>query len=64
VVRGAKINISGAYASHELVVLPQAAHPLRVKKIMLQRVIDYKHVKDLVKQTLTCNNGEVAEMQS
>jgi 4-hydroxybutyryl-CoA dehydratase/vinylacetyl-CoA-Delta-isomerase len=25
-VRGAKINISGAYASHELVVLPQAAH--------------------------------------
>ena len=26
VVRGAKINISGAYASHELVVLPQAAH--------------------------------------
>ena len=25
VVRGAKINISGAYASHELVVLPQAA---------------------------------------
>ena len=27
VVRGAKINISGAYASHELVVLPQAAPP-------------------------------------
>ncbi len=26
IVRGAKINISGAYASHELVVLPQAAH--------------------------------------
>jgi len=26
VVRGAKINISGAYASHELVVLPQMAH--------------------------------------
>jgi len=26
VVRGAKINISGAYASHEIVVLPQAAH--------------------------------------
>jgi 4-hydroxybutyryl-CoA dehydratase/vinylacetyl-CoA-Delta-isomerase len=26
VVRGAKINISGAYASHELMVLPQAAH--------------------------------------
>jgi 4-hydroxybutyryl-CoA dehydratase/vinylacetyl-CoA-Delta-isomerase len=26
VVRGAKINISGAYASHELIVLPQAAH--------------------------------------
>jgi 4-hydroxybutyryl-CoA dehydratase/vinylacetyl-CoA-Delta-isomerase len=26
VVHGAKINISGAYASHELVVLPQAAH--------------------------------------
>jgi len=26
VVRGAKINISGAYASHELLVLPQAAH--------------------------------------
>ncbi|MFW6151036.1 MAG: 4-hydroxyphenylacetate 3-hydroxylase N-terminal domain-containing protein [Chloroflexota bacterium] len=26
VVRGAKINISGAYASHQLVVLPQAAH--------------------------------------
>ncbi|MFC2046921.1 4-hydroxyphenylacetate 3-hydroxylase C-terminal domain-containing protein [Chloroflexota bacterium] len=26
VVRGAKINISGAYASEELVVLPQAAH--------------------------------------
>ena len=26
VVRGAKINISGAYASHELVVLPQSAH--------------------------------------
>ena len=26
VVRGAKINISGAYASHEVVVLPQAAH--------------------------------------
>jgi 4-hydroxybutyryl-CoA dehydratase/vinylacetyl-CoA-Delta-isomerase len=26
VVQGAKINISGAYASHELVVLPQAAH--------------------------------------
>ncbi len=26
VVRGAKINISGAYASHELVVLPQAGH--------------------------------------
>jgi 4-hydroxybutyryl-CoA dehydratase/vinylacetyl-CoA-Delta-isomerase len=25
-VRGAKINISGAYASHELMVLPQAAH--------------------------------------
>jgi len=25
-VRGAKINISGAYASHEMVVLPQAAH--------------------------------------
>ena len=25
-VRGAKINISGAYASHKLVVLPQAAH--------------------------------------
>lgn len=27
VVRGAKINISGAFASHELVVLPQSAHP-------------------------------------
>ena len=27
VVRGAKINISGAYASHELVVLPQGSHP-------------------------------------
>jgi 4-hydroxybutyryl-CoA dehydratase/vinylacetyl-CoA-Delta-isomerase len=27
VVRGAKINISGAFASHELVVLPQGAHP-------------------------------------
>ena len=26
VVRGAKINISGAYGSHELVVLPQSAH--------------------------------------
>ena len=26
VVRGAKINISGAYASHELMVLPQGAH--------------------------------------
>jgi len=26
VVRGAKINISGAYASHEMVVMPQAAH--------------------------------------
>jgi 4-hydroxybutyryl-CoA dehydratase/vinylacetyl-CoA-Delta-isomerase len=26
VVRGAKINISGAYASHELVVLPQSTH--------------------------------------
>jgi len=26
VVNGAKINISGAYASHEMVVLPQAAH--------------------------------------
>jgi 4-hydroxybutyryl-CoA dehydratase/vinylacetyl-CoA-Delta-isomerase len=26
VVRGAKISISGAFASHELVVLPQAAH--------------------------------------
>lgn len=26
VVKGAKINISGAYASHEVVVLPQAAH--------------------------------------
>ena len=26
VVRGAKINISGAFASHELVVLPQGAH--------------------------------------
>jgi 4-hydroxybutyryl-CoA dehydratase/vinylacetyl-CoA-Delta-isomerase len=26
VVRGAKINISGAYASHELIVMPQAAH--------------------------------------
>ena len=26
VVRGAKINISGAYASHELAVLPQGAH--------------------------------------
>jgi 4-hydroxybutyryl-CoA dehydratase/vinylacetyl-CoA-Delta-isomerase len=26
VIRGAKINISGAYASHQLVVLPQAAH--------------------------------------
>jgi len=26
VVRGAKINISGAFASHELLVLPQAAH--------------------------------------
>ncbi len=26
VIRGAKINISGAYASQELVVLPQAAH--------------------------------------
>jgi len=25
-VRGAKINISGAYAGHELVVLPQSAH--------------------------------------
>jgi len=25
-VRGAKINISGAYASHELVVLPQSSH--------------------------------------
>lgn len=27
VVRGAKINISGAFASHELVVLPQSGHP-------------------------------------
>jgi len=27
VVRGAKINISGAFASHGLLVLPQAAHP-------------------------------------
>jgi len=26
VVRGAKINISGAYASHEMIVMPQAAH--------------------------------------
>ena len=26
VVRGAKINISGAFASHELLVLPQSAH--------------------------------------
>ncbi|MFA6313322.1 MAG: 4-hydroxyphenylacetate 3-hydroxylase N-terminal domain-containing protein [Sterolibacterium sp.] len=26
VVRGAKINISGAYACHELIVLPQGAH--------------------------------------
>jgi len=26
VVRGAKINISGAFASHELVVLPQSSH--------------------------------------
>ena len=26
VVKGAKINISGAYASHEVVVMPQAAH--------------------------------------
>ena len=26
VVRGAKINISGAYASHELIVLPQSNH--------------------------------------
>ena len=26
VVRGAKINISGAYAAHELVVLPQSSH--------------------------------------
>jgi len=26
VVKGAKINISGAFASHELVVLPQSAH--------------------------------------
>ena len=26
VVRGAKINISGAFASHEMVVLPQSAH--------------------------------------
>jgi 4-hydroxybutyryl-CoA dehydratase/vinylacetyl-CoA-Delta-isomerase len=26
VVKGAKINISGAYASHELIVLPQSAH--------------------------------------
>ncbi len=26
IVRGAKINISGAYASHELVVLPQSSH--------------------------------------
>ncbi len=26
VVRGAKINISGAFASHEVVVLPQSAH--------------------------------------
>jgi len=26
IVRGAKINISGAFASHELIVLPQAAH--------------------------------------
>jgi len=26
VVRGAKINISGAYASHELIVLPQSSH--------------------------------------
>ncbi|MDR3567760.1 MAG: 4-hydroxyphenylacetate 3-hydroxylase N-terminal domain-containing protein [Syntrophobacteraceae bacterium] len=26
IVRGAKINISGAFASHEMVVLPQAAH--------------------------------------
>jgi len=26
VVRGAKINISGAYASHEIAVLPQSAH--------------------------------------
>lgn len=27
IVRGAKINISGAFAGHELVVLPQSAHP-------------------------------------
>jgi 4-hydroxybutyryl-CoA dehydratase/vinylacetyl-CoA-Delta-isomerase len=27
VVRGAKINISGAFASHELIVLPQSSHP-------------------------------------
>lgn len=33
VVRGAKINISGAYAAHELVVLPQSA-PLERKRIM------------------------------
>ncbi|MBT4266705.1 MAG: aromatic ring hydroxylase [Deltaproteobacteria bacterium] len=26
VVRGAKINISGAYASHELIVIPQSSH--------------------------------------
>jgi 4-hydroxybutyryl-CoA dehydratase/vinylacetyl-CoA-Delta-isomerase len=26
VVRGAKINISGAYASHEVVILPQSSH--------------------------------------
>jgi len=33
VVRGAKINISGAYASHELIVMPQAAI-LKGRKIM------------------------------
>jgi 4-hydroxybutyryl-CoA dehydratase/vinylacetyl-CoA-Delta-isomerase len=27
VVKGAKINISGAFASHEIVILPQSAHP-------------------------------------
>ena len=27
IVKGAKINISGAFASHEIVILPQSAHP-------------------------------------